>query len=369
MNEQNARPLPITDDLLRCFDVAISLEETDFLLKLELKAHSYNQLLEISRLKEEESKAFIGDILKKGLLTPQSAKNGEEYVLSPILVGWFEVYLSDGDETEAKQEFAKYFEKYCSSMGARNFFPLRNYINYRFKQKATPTTRIVASKKLARRIELNKKIEVEPVNVYPAKDVFGLIEKFGDENEIAVMHCFCRQARKMVGKPCRFNLSGESCIIIGEAANSVVKHKIGRYISKEEALKIIEDVQQKGAIHQVFHQKQNIDLPEIAICNCCWDCCGVLAGYNRGLFPLCLRAYYYAELSDNSVCIGCKKCEKYCPVNAISYKDNKCVINTEVCIGCGQCALKCPQKIIKLVHKERDVILPMQKKSKVRIHE
>ena len=371
MNKQNAQPLPITNDLLKCFDVAISHDETDFLLKLELESHTYKEIMEISGLSEKQFKPFIRNILKKGLLSLGDTKDEKEkYVLSAILVGWFEIYLSDGEESEVKREFAKHFEKYTRFMGIRNFFPLRNYLNYKFKQNATPIVRVVVpTKSKGKTIEINKKMDVGPVNIYPSKDVTGLIEKYGGKNEIAVIHCFCRQSRKMVGKPCKLNLAGESCIIIGKAARQVVEYKIGRYISKEEALTLIEEVQKKGAIHQVFHKKQEISLPEMAICNCCWDCCGVLAGYNKGLFPLCLRSYYCAVLPDNSACVSCKKCEKYCPVSAISFKDNKCTINADVCIGCGQCVLKCPQEIIQLEENERDVILPMQKKSKLRIHE
>ena len=45
-------------------------------------------------------------------------------------------------------------------------------------------------------------------------------------------------------------------------------------------------------------------------------------------------------------CIGCKICEKNCPVGAISVTDNHAVIDYEKCTGCGICAQKCPKKII-----------------------
>ena len=45
-------------------------------------------------------------------------------------------------------------------------------------------------------------------------------------------------------------------------------------------------------------------------------------------------------------CIGCKICEKNCPVGAITVTDNHAVIDYDKCIGCGVCAEKCPKKII-----------------------
>ena len=369
MNSQNAHSLPVTGHLLKCFDIAITPEETGFLLKVKTKPRSYKQLLKFSELTEEQFTPFINNILKKGLISSQSIKNIKEaYILSPVLVGWFEVYLSGGDESDDRKEFAESFERYFSSRGILNFFPLRNYLNHKFKRSSKPMTRIVLPEKDSpTKIEVNKKIETEPVNIYPSQSVYELIEKYGDENKVAVIHCFCRQWKKMIGKPCRFNMSGESCIVIGEGTKHAVKHGIGRYISKHEAIDIISDTYKKGAVHQVFHRKEDINLPEIAICNCCWDCCGVLSAYNRGLSALCVKSYYYVEISDSLPCIGCGKCKKQCPVNAVSLKNNKCTIDKEICIGCGQCEAKCPKKLFRMIYKERDVILPMLKKSKARI--
>lgn len=40
-------------------------------------------------------------------------------------------------------------------------------------------------------------------------------------------------------------------------------------------------------------------------------------------------------------CRGCRRCAKECGSNAISYVDNKAVINTELCKGCGRCIGAC----------------------------
>lgn len=45
-------------------------------------------------------------------------------------------------------------------------------------------------------------------------------------------------------------------------------------------------------------------------------------------------------------CIGCKICEKNCPFEAVSVKDNLAVIDYEKCQACGVCAEKCPKKVI-----------------------
>lgn len=45
-------------------------------------------------------------------------------------------------------------------------------------------------------------------------------------------------------------------------------------------------------------------------------------------------------------CIGCKKCEKNCPVQAITVTDNVAHIDYDKCTNCGLCKENCPRHCI-----------------------
>ena len=53
-----------------------------------------------------------------------------------------------------------------------------------------------------------------------------------------------------------------------------------------------------------------------------------------------------ARKKCDHACIKCHKCEKSCPVGAISFVDNLPVIDLVKCIDCGTCAEVCPVKCI-----------------------
>jgi ferredoxin len=373
MNKQNSSSIPVTRALLDCFDVVITPEENEFLLKIGTDPLNYEQIFPFSELPEESFRPFLKTLCEKGLIWTRYTEEEEElYVLAPILLGWFEVFLSDGEDTPQKREFAHRVDDLFNSWGKFNVFPFRNLLNYHTQKKSRSHRRIVIPQEMNEKVEtvqvdMHQQIKTPETKIYPTQSVYELLKKYGDKNQIAVVHCFCRQWRKFMGESCRFKHSDESCIVLGGFTKYAVNYGIARYISKEEALAIIKDVQKKGAIHQVYHEREDLDLPEIAICNCCWDCCGIIGSYNRGLLPMRVKSYYLAQIADESLCTGCGTCIKYCPVRAVSVVNKKSRIDEAKCIGCGQCELQCPEGVITLAYKEREVVLPLEKKSEARI--
>lgn len=73
---------------------------------------------------------------------------------------------------------------------------------------------------------------------------------------------------------------------------------------------------------------------------------------------------YIPGVKEDS-CVGCGKCEKACPILAISVKgsedqrEKKAVVNTEICLGCGVCARNCPTKSIEMQRRPIQVITPV----------
>ena len=372
MNSQSETPIPmVTDDLLYIFDAVLEPEEVDFLLKLGGGNITLPQIKSKMNLSKSEFDRIFENLLDKGHVTQLESEEGKDevvYHLMTVFPGWFELYLMRGAETPDRKEFAERVSKYYSM--AADFDP--EIINAILRQVGPQRSIAVANSPKTRLINIGESIEPQVSEVFPPHSVVEIFNRLDDNEIITVGHCFCRQQRKLVGDPCRVGLPEESCITIGPAAEHLLTRNFARQISKKEALDFIRQVEEKGVIHQVgrvlplkdLEAKYDVDI----ICNCCWDCCGVVGNYHRGNTPFVLKSYYIAEIPDQDLCNGCGTCEEYCPVQAVLLNgEGKAQINPDRCCGCGMCAIHCTEEAIHLEPLEREVFLPMLPKSERRI--
>lgn len=63
-----------------------------------------------------------------------------------------------------------------------------------------------------------------------------------------------------------------------------------------------------------------------------------------------------------TACIGCRKCVKECPVDAIEVNDFLAVIDYEKCINCGKCIDVCPTNAILRYNKKKKKAVKKSKK-------
>jgi len=370
-NTRAVNPPPIIKEILMCMDVAVTPDETDFLLKLGEKQLTYDALRELSDMPEERFLPLFESMRHKGMLDTMYNEDGERrFMIYPLFpAGWFDdTYLSDGEDSPEKREFAHYFEQAVKKSEKLNFFPIRPIFDLYSRKTLKTTTSIAAIKPPEpgnRVIRVDESIEPSPSKVLPSHGVNELIEKFGDA--IGVKHCFCRQWGKFTDGGCRLDLPSEICLSFGDKTKKYLETGVGRAISKQEAYSIIKEAQAKGAVHMVYYMEEQLDNPEGHLCNCCWDCCGVFRLYNMGTQPLLIKAFYYAALKADAGCSGCATCVDFCPVNAIRLSDGQAFIQNQTCIGCGQCEYQCPEDAVELIPRERDVYLPIQKKADCRL--
>jgi ferredoxin len=371
MLKQGAMPLPPIRALVECLDLAVTDEEVELLLRLGTDHVTRQRAAALSGLPADRFDALFDTLLHKGMLNIDHVEGGEDtYWVAAIFVGWGERQLCRGGDTEYQREFIRRVDRLFAAFRRMNILPLRVLQNLfmRYKTRPFQSVALVTPPPGAKKtVQIHRSIEAQPSEIHPTAGVLELVERHAESGFIAVVHCFCRIWRRNMGEPCRFKLPEEACIVLGDEARHAIQYGFGRAISKQDALELISKVQKKGAIHTVFHQRDEIHRPEIAICNCCWDCCGLWGSYNRSLTALHLKCHFQAVATNHAACNGCGRCELHCPTGAIVVKDGKSVLDADRCVGCGQCAYQCERNVHAMVPVVREVILPLRPLSAARI--
>ena len=375
MNRQNKRFMPPFEPILQTIDLVIEPEELNLLLKMGTATYSYEQVAALSGMNSEKFNSIFGSLLIKVFVGIHETQTGEEqYSLSPFIVGWFEgiaTYLIGRPE---EKEFAQRYMSFFDSLRNRNIFPVRKVMDMMGKyapatNQSVGTVRESKNAKGESTIIIDEKVIVPDSKIYPTSSVNDMIMEYGTKSIIGQFKaCMCRQMTSKIDNPCRFKMPDDiACMGFGDQIKPALKYGYMRQIRKEEAFDIIQKARDCGAVHTVFHEKDDTKLPQVGLCNCCWDCCGIFRSYNMGAVPLRYDCYYMAKIADGSKCTGCGKCEKYCPTAAIKVVEKKVQLDTKKCIGCGQCVHQCVFSAVELVENKRTAFLPMLKKSEARI--
>jgi ferredoxin len=362
---QGVVPLPVNDTAISILRHILDdhEEELDFIYAFREKAsQTRNQLMESSGLAEERIEQLATSLAKKGLIFNQPSSAGiMVYRLLPFMVVGLMEYTFMGElrGDEREQQLARLFQKLLEEVRDQ---VQDNYDSFAPIFKLSPAVdrtvpmRTTEEGKDVRIIPVDRSVEVPEEFILPSQTVEEIVNKFDD---IAVGRCFCRQRRKMLGKPCATDAPMMNCFTFGKSARHTIAQGFARQITKAAALEIMREAEQAGLVHKAFHPGSKESQPETSICNCCKDCCDTLNVWRDGALPL-TNSTYYLSVIDQEACSGCGVCVDRCPTDAIALNDNaEAEGNEEACLGCGICARFCPERAISLKEGLRKVfILP-----------
>ncbi len=167
-------------------------------------------------------------------------------------------------------------------------------------------------------IPVEKAIRMEDQSV-DLEHISYWLDKY--EGKYAASPCSCRRSRKTYDEGCGDD-PADWCIAVGDMADYVVETgKGGRYITKEEALEIMQRAENNGFVHQTT----NIDGKDkiFAICNCNVNVCYALRTSQLFNTPNMSRSAYVARV-DAENCVACGRCVEHCPAGAVKLGQKLC---------------------------------------------
>jgi NAD-dependent dihydropyrimidine dehydrogenase PreA subunit len=256
--------------------------------------------------------ALLESMAGKGLVFRVRRGGRTLYSAIPFMIGLYEYSVVKVDQ-ELAALFKEYYESaYMDEMGA----------------SGVPGFKV---------LPIGDHIEAE-IALFP----YAMLKQAVVEaRKISVTDCICRKEARLTGGGCDRPM--ETCLGFGAAAEFYIENGIGREITAEEALDIIERADRAGLVHAGTNTVHLSNL-----CNCCPCCCASMKGittrgHDRRLY---LNALFEAVV-DQEECTGCGDCEDRCPVGALTLAAAASVSRDE-CLGCGLCAGACERGAITL---------------------
>jgi hypothetical protein len=162
--------------------------------------------------------------------------------------------------------------------------------------------------------------------------------------------CICRDASRCQDYP-----TDLGCLFLGAAAIQI-DPRLGRRVTKEEALAHVRHCREVGLVHLLGRNKLDTiwlgvgpGHKLLTICHCCPCCClWRMLPYVASEIGDQISRMPGVSVTVSDSCVGCGTCTlDVCFVKAIQLVGSRAVIS-DACRGCGRCVAICPQAAIKL---------------------
>ena len=374
---------PASETLTKILQVLFTEKEAKWVAKLPIRPFSLKKAAQLWGTSEAKAEKLLDRLCEKGLLVDSYDRGVRKFVLPPPMIGFFEFSLmrTRGDIDQ----------KYLSELFYQYINVEEDFIKDLFLGMDTKLGRVFVNESVLMTEKTNHILDYERAT--------HIIE---EADFIGVGTCFCRHKNFHLGIPCKLNAPMETCLTFGNVARSLAEHGgYTRPIDKAEAKEILE----MSYSYNLVQMGENVREHPAFMCNCCGCCCEALEAVRRFSPMQPIATTNYIPKINYDDCVSCGKCEKVCPILAISMQEEvvkgdcsfdnlhdschvikgndssdtlhaKCqknrplditsaqqkrrpVIDESICLGCGVCARNCPKKAITLQRRPIEVITPV----------
>ena len=366
---------PSSETLTKILQVLFTEKEAEWVAKLPVRPFPLKKAAQLWGTTEAKAEKLLDRLCEKGLLVDSYDRGVRKFVLPPPMIGFFEFSLmrTRGDIDQ----------KYLSELFYQYINVEEDFIKDLFLGMDTKLGRVFVNESVLMTEKTNHILDYErATNIIEEADFIG------------VGTCFCRHKNFHLGIPCKLNAPMETCLTFGNVARSLAEHGgYTRPIDKVEAKEILE----MSYGYNLVQMGENVREHPAFMCNCCGCCCEALEAVRRFSPMQPIATTNYIPKINYNDCVSCGKCEKVCPILAISMKDSnpdasfnneerpitirgmedeaasvvaaltadtpakkrRPVIDESICLGCGVCARNCPKKAITLQRRPIEVITPV----------
>ena len=334
---------PTSETLYKILEVLYTEKEAKWVALLPVRPFTVKKAAKIWQTSEFKAERLLDHLCEKALLVDSYHNGIRKFVMPPPMAGFIEFALM---RTRGDIDQHYLGELYYQYMNVEE-----DFIKDLFFATETKLGRVYVQEPVLTNDKTNHILDYERAT--------HIVE---EAEYIGLGLCYCRHKMFHAGHPCEINAPWDVCLTFDNVARSLAQHgDYARLISKAEAL----DALERSYASNLVQIGENVREHPAFICNCCGCCCEALQAARRfaPMQPVA-TTNYMPEIGEEG-CVGCGKCEKVCPVLAITMKEDETthkkrpVINKEICLGCGVCARNCPTKTIVLKRRPIQIITPV----------
>jgi hypothetical protein len=192
-------------------------------------------------------------------------------------------------------------------------------------------------------MQVNSEIKIPEETLLPNQVLKEIISR--SKYRLIMNTCICR-----VSSHCKDYPQDLGCLFLGKGVKKIPS-KLGRMVSKEEALEHVNRCQEEGLVHIIGRNKidsvwLNTGPKEelLTICHCCPCCClwkmapDLPEDLGKSIRPMEGVLLDFKE----ELCTGCGNCTQgSCFVDALTMMNGKLDIKRAICRVCGRCVEIC----------------------------
>ena len=304
------RSMKTDDPEYWALDAVLTKDEVKFLLSFKKTRVPYDTetLAKMNNMSVEDCQKRIDHLCWVGMLemTREGPEKKKHYNVPIFVPGSAEFMMMNDELTAQHPELASFF----------------NLMTQMPLEGVTPMVPLGGAGVGMHVIPVEKAIEHEN-NSVSVEHISHWLNKY---DKYSVGQCTCRKQQTMRGEGTG-EINGEFCMGVGDMAEYCVDKGMGRYISYDEALEILERAERHGFVHQIT----NIDGEDkiVAICNCAPGVCNAIRTSQLYNTPNMSRSAYRAHV-EKEKCVACGKCVEVCPVGAAKLGQKLCTKHGEV---------------------------------------
>ena len=324
-------------------NILFNKKEAELVSQLPIKPFTINTASRIWKLNKANTEKVLNELAGKALLMDSEHKGIKKYTLPPPMAGFFEFSLMRTRKDIDQKLLSELFYQYLNVE--------EDFVKDLFIGSETLLGRTFVQEEV-----LSKDNLISILDYEKASHIIKTASYIG------ISMCYCRHKMEHLGKAC--NAPKDICMTFNNVAKSLIKHDYARRVESSECMELLHKAYDYNLVQCGENVKNNVSF----ICNCCSCCCEFLVAAKKFGMLHPVQTTSFIPKIDEDKCIGCGKCVKTCPIEAIEWVSNddeknnkpkKVKINEEICLGCGICVKACSNKSITLEKRKEQVITPV----------